>query len=221
MGLGMKISAGAILILTLIVWFLWKANEHKAEEIGILGAALAGAEATIEYQKDTAITSQTHADTLAALGATAKRSMEGLINERNRLRATAEARALEKPLDYGDHFEFELARVFCLFQAGSDRGARRACDLYPSEAYHPDVAITVTVTPELAERWREICEAEEEGYKDFCRWSITGFTSDGGTTILNHLERLAEYALSMEDRADTFETQLRELSAKKEESPDS
>ncbi len=207
---------GLIVALMLLsaVGFLWKANERKAEELGIVNAALAGAEATIAYKDKTAATSQAFADHLAELRASSTRKLEGVTNERDRYRATAEKRALADPYDFGDGFEFELARLFCLLEAGADRAARKACDLYSSEDYHPDLAITLTVTPGLAERWAEECEAAVESGKEgsgFCRWAITGFTVQGGYTVLNHLERIAAYALALEDRADTLEAMLREL----------
>ena len=139
--------------------------------------------------------------------------MEVLINERDSLRVTVESRALENPYDFGDSFEFELARLFCLFEAGSNRGARATCNLHTGEAYAPEIALILTVTPQLAERWAEACAEKEEGSEDFCRWSITGFTAQGGITILNHLERLASYTLALEDRADALESMLRELTA--------
>ncbi len=210
--------AGFVVVLMLLsaVGFLWKANERKAEELGIVNAALAGAEATIAYKDKTAADAQAFADKLAVLRAISTREMEGVTNERDRYRATAEKRALADPYDFGDGFEIERARLFCLLEAGADRAARKACDLHSSEDYHPDLALTLTVTPDLAERWAEECEAardagEGEEGSGFCRWAITGFTVQGGYTVLNHLERIAGYALALEDRADTLEAMLREL----------
>lgn len=201
----------ATLMLLAALGFLWKANEQKAAELGTLRASLAGAEATIAFNDRLAIYSQTQADALAARDAANQRAMEALTNERDRLRVTVERRALEDPYDFGDGFEFELARLFCLFEAASDRGARKTCNLHSPEAYAPEVALTLTVTPELAERWAEACIAGEERSEDFCRWSITGFTAQGGITILNHLERLAAFTLALEDRATVLEAMLREL----------
>lgn len=201
----------ATLMLMAAVGFLWKSNEQKAAELGILRASLSGAEATIAFKDRLAIYSQTQADALAARDAANHRAMEALTNERDRLRVTVERRALEDPYDFGDGFEFELARLFCLFEAGSDRGARKACNLHSAEAYEPEIALTLTVTPQLAERWAEACASGQERSEDFCRWSITGFTAQGGITILNHLERLADFTLALEDRADVLEAMLREL----------
>lgn len=209
----------AFLMLLGAVGFLWKANEKKAEELGKVRAALTGAEATIRFKDETAALSQTHSDALARLESLSRRRMEEMINERDKRRTAAEQKALEAPLDYGDRFEFELARLFCLFEAGADRVARKACDLHPPEAYRPAIALTLTVTPELAERWHERCVEGGEGSEDFCRWAVTGFTTQGGITILNHLERLAQYALALEDRADMLEDQLRELAAAPEGGP--
>lgn len=210
--------AGFVVVLMLLsaVGFLWKANERKAEELGIVNAALAGAEATIAYKDKTAADAQAFADRLAKLRASSTRDLEGVTNERDRYRATAEKRALADPYDFGDGFEFELARLFCLLEAGGDRAARKTCDLYPREDYHPDLALTLTVTPELAERWAEECDTARDGGEEgsgFCRWAITGFTVQGGYTVLNHLERVAAYALALEDRADTLEAMLRELTS--------
>jgi hypothetical protein len=212
----------ATLMLMAAVGLLWKANERKAAELGVLQASLAGAEATIIFKDRLAIHSQVLADALADQDATNRTAMEAITHERDRLRVTAERRALEDPYDFGDGFEFELARLFCLFEAGSDRRARKACDLHSRQAYSPDIALTLTATPELAERWREACEVGAIESDDFCRWSVTGFTAQGGITVLNYLERLASYTLALEDRAGALEAMLRELAERpkpEQESP--
>ena len=56
----------ATLMLMAAVGFLWKSNEQKAAELGILRASLSGAEATIAFKDRLAIYSQTQADALAA-----------------------------------------------------------------------------------------------------------------------------------------------------------
>lgn len=175
---------GGGLMIVAIVGFLWLQNDLKSKQIGNLRGQVAGLNAEIEYQNRI---SKLNADHNAAQAEAVKRiNSERQIYEQkiNQMRLSASADALKDPFGFGDDMHKHYARVMCRIERATDPYAQPACDYFTTETTAPDIAHTITVTADIAERWRELCQ---DGQKDFCDWSITGFTPQG---VLNHISWL-------------------------------
>lgn len=151
----------------------------------------------LEYAKSTAEASQRHVDAIEVLKVEQRRTTEALNAELDQSRDMAAKLALSDPKTFGDDYHIKLGRIMCLIQAGPNILDRETCSNAPDSSYISNIALSLTVTAEQAEIWQELCE---DGQKDFCEWSITGFTPNTSITVLQWLYRVDEFARAQGDQ---------------------
>jgi hypothetical protein len=217
----------------LIIAGLFYMTLEQAKEIGRADTRAALAEQSVVYLNETAALSQRHIDEVAEITATHNAQTKDLQNERDLLRDTAERRVHENPALYGDNFSGDIQLFMCLVEAAGSVEDRSTCYSAAAKSGKPKVAFTLSITPEWAERHREICEdfrdpefsrediiqlygddVTEEGS---CNWSITGYTSQGGITWLNYLFGLADKFDEAQRQSQSFRDIIQELKSQNPE----
>lgn len=201
-----QVVALLVILLGFVDWQRTRAIEGRAEA----RIAAAAEKSAREYVEKTAELSQDFNDKLAEKDREHTRQLGNREAEINQLRLTADRLARVDPLGFGDDYHVRLARVMCRIQAGTDHNSREACDNASAEAYLANVAFTLTVTSDNAEIWREQCE---DGNRDFCEWSLTGFTPQAALTLLTYMERVDAYALEQGEHIDGLHDLIKSISA--------
>ena len=186
-------------LLLVVCAFLFWSYTVQVEQRVEAEIAAKSAELSLQYAEDTAALSKEFNNQLAIERQTHERAVGEKISEINRLRQRVEKLARNNPKGFGDDFHVRLARIMCRIQAGTDTDTRETCDNAAPEAFGTDIAFTITVTPDTADIWREQCE---DGHRDFCNWSITGFTPQGALTLLSWLQQLDTFALDQSQHID-------------------
>lgn len=204
-----------VIVMGIMIGLLfWQYTEQVEAKVEAQVTARVNA-ASLELKNEISRINAAHNEEVAGLKADAQRNENAHISENNVLRLNAERRAEESPLDFGDDIALDLYRISCRVQSGSDHNQRAACDNLVPEADTP--ALTLTVTPELAERWEELCD---DGREDFCRWSITGFIPQGAYNILSWLEQVDRYALQQAEHIDSLHSLINTLQEKADDGED-
>jgi len=199
-----QVSAVLGAMLAFLFW-LYTGEVEKRVQAEV---AAVSTQKALEYAKSTADLSQAHVDAIEALKTT-QRKETGEINAKlDRYRDIAAKAAQANPTAFGDDYHIKLGRIMCLIQAGTNLLDRETCSNAPNQAYLADVALSLTVTAEQSEIWKELCEADQ---KDFCEWSITGFTPNTAITILQWLYRVDEYAKAQGDHIEGLHDLIKEI----------
>lgn len=206
----MQVPWQVVAILILLLGFVDWSRSNAIERAAAAEIAAASEKAARKYVEKTAALSQDFNEKLAEKDREHTRQLGNRETEINQLRLTADRLARVDPLGFGDDYHVRLARVMCRIQAGTDNNSRETCDNAPAEAYLADVAFTLTVTADNAEIWREQCE---DGNRDFCEWSLTGFTPQAALTLLTYMERVDAYALEQGEHIDGLHDLIKAISA--------
>jgi len=192
---------GVVVVMGIALYFLFGAYTNQVELRVTAQIAAASAKAEVEYQAELDRKEQAFHDQLNAERQANVKAQNLHIAEINQYRQKAERLAQVDPLGFGDDYHVRLARVMCRIEAGTDHSKVEACNNAPAEAYLSDLAFTLTVTAGNAEIWAEQCE---DGNRDFCDWSITGFTPQAALTLLSWLEQVDGYAREQGDHINTL-----------------
>lgn len=188
-----------MLLMSATIWFLYSANEDKAEKIGTYETTIQNYQRADELRKIVNDIGVLHRQELEKVNARHAKEQGHAQAQINMAQLDASKRAKADPTKFGDDLSVAIARIMCRM-GESDGGAREQCDSAPAEAFTSQFALALTVTPELAADWSYRCElwrdyksikdpTEREAFKelfkvtpddaDFCEWSITGFTEVG------------------------------------------
>lgn len=124
--------------------------------------------------------------------------LEKRIAENDARRATIIEDAIRQPYISGNRADADLRRwMRALARAGgSNQDGQGSDNLLAGEAPSSgaDRALIITITPETAERYEELCA---DGRDDFCNWAIFGFPAGNWLTFSNYLWRLEAYIEQM------------------------
>lgn len=211
-------AAGAAIIgvMSLALYLLFGAYTASIEREAESRLAAAISEATLKHERELQRQIGELNDKHELERAQNEKAMGERIAEINMLRQKAERLAQVDPLGFGDDIHIRLARIMCRVEAGSDLAAVETCNSAPAETFLTDLAFTITVTAENAEIWREQCEA---GNRDFCDWSITGFTPQGTMTLLAWLEAVDRYLRDLGQDDDNLRRIIEQLGKEPESEP--
>lgn len=210
----MGIDWRILLIFGALLWWLDYDRSRQIERRVAAEVEAKTAQAQEQHVRDMAEMSQKHAQAFADQQAQNEKELGDRNAELEQWRIRAESLAQERPEVFGDDFHERLARIMCLAEAGNNRENRAACRDASAEAFNPGFSLAVTVTQENAEIWREQCE---DGRKEFCEWSITGFTPQGMGLFEGWLIRFESHVLSLSDWGDGLRGVIDGLTKKDEE----
>ncbi len=200
-----QVSAVLGAMLAFLFW-LYTGEVEKRVQAEV---AAVSTQKALEYAKSTADLSQAHVNAIETLKGEQKRKTDANNAELDRYRDIAAKAAQVDPTAFGDDYHIKLGRIMCLIQAGTNILDRETCNNAPNEAYLSDIALSLTVTADQAEIWQELCD---DGQKDFCEWSITGFTPNTSITLLQWLYRVDEYAKAQGDHIEGLHDLIKEIS---------
>lgn len=198
-----------VVILLLLGYVDWDRGRQRDRAVAAEIKAAQEAEAR-KYVKMTVEMSRDFNKQLAEKDRASRQALDEREEEINQLRLTADRLAQVDPLSFGDDYHVRLARVMCRIEAGTSAADRETCDTAAAEAYLADVAFTITVTADNAEYWGEQCE---DGKRDFCDWSLTGFTPQAALTMLAYIEKVDAYALAQGQQLDGLHELISNITA--------
>ena len=177
------LGAATMAVIGLMGFGLWYKDNQvqaQAEQIGAQIGVIEGQKAQIDYLMRAGRENRDFNERVENLNASFDRERQEARAEIERWRRSAERRALDVPKDFGDSVDIDLRLRMCLIENTGNAGGREACRDLAASAPPATIALTITVTSDEAERWRELCD---DGDKRFCDWSITGFTPQGLATF--------------------------------------
>lgn len=185
------VTGGLGLVAVLAAGFgYWQYEEAQAEREARVEWQMTAIErkAVIDDLRARQKMAQKQADKLAQVRSDFQRETQELVNEIQSQRAAREAERIEQPYTAGNDDWIALSRIMCRI-ANQGRSDPRSCD-FSSEDASTAVSPVVTVTPDTAERWEELCN---NGRQDFCRWSLTGLTTDGIAQLKTWMAQIERY----------------------------
>ena len=224
-------AAAVVGLLLMLLAFLYHEGDKKTLRIGEQGADLRAAQVVEEYREKLDKLTAEYAEKLDIVRRQDANEIGDLRAQNNEWKLDAAKRAREDPFDFGDSLHRFFVGSMCRIAAGLDAEGRAACNNIAADAYTPGVALTVTVTPELAEDWAYRCELwrdagalprdseELDAFikqfeittddRDLCNWSITGFTPNGAGIVKDwwisveySLLELRRWGVGVEDHVD-------------------
>jgi len=103
-----------------------------------------------------------------------------------------ERMAYEKPFKTSNLYELRLKRILCKISTNKSSAGRASCDRFEAspENYSPRFASFITITPKVAEQYKEFCE---DGKLDYCNYSMMALTINGASDLLYDLNTIHFY----------------------------
>ena len=185
--MGLKAIGIMFMLLGLLFWRYENVNEQR------LSAQVTAVTAMAELNglKDNIATAQKLNAEFNIERAGHENDLGKATAEINKYRQQADALALADPKTFGDDYHMRITRIMCQFSAQGDYAAEQGCISTAAKTIAASVN-TITITPAIAETYQELCE---EGQKDFCEWSLTGYTPQGGLNHLTDLQAIVSHSI--------------------------
>jgi hypothetical protein len=188
--MGIQIGA-AILMISLIGWLAhsWKVQIETNYSYK-LEAELS--KAAKNYQEQTAKATLEIANNKHKIEITALEEHNISNRKIRELTQNLERLAYEKPFKTANLYELRLKRILCKIATNKSSEARASCDRFEvaPENYAPRFASFITITPKVAEQYKEFCE---EGKLDYCNYSMMSLTNNGASDLLYDLNTILFY----------------------------